>query len=1080
MWKAVFIALVAALLASIAIVRIYENDVGIRLISLLNRQFQGQITAKQFRLALPNTVVLQDAAILDAHDKPVFRAKKAEVSLSFLTFFHGDVGISKIVAYQPYLALAYVGDDLNIVQAFLPRKKSSSPSQTRVLLDDIELRDGEIRYDDVSGYRIVAEKAWGNGSLRIDEGGTHLHVSSLRAEINHIPVSISASAHFGQDVVATENAAICFNHGQCLYPSVTYQQKTQDLFVGVRLQNTDVKTLAGLFNVPMEVRGNLTGEASLHGRQIVANATLVNGKAYQVVLPTKSNLTLNMTLLPSQVLQINSGSLSGRDLSANVKGNIDFAHKTWAFEASTSTQLPSAKGTIQIRLAKQHSHQAAMGNMEIDELIFHGIQIGSVSAKIKLDDRALTFTNLSLRGALGRATSDRLSIDLNKSLPEGHVVFHSVDLGNGTASFKGTHAVLHLEDVDLEHLTAKVPFLIPQKGKISGTVEADGPLWFSHLRADFHTTGWREGGDATLTITVNNNRVLGSVLSKQVETHFTGTLNSLANFDIEAKTKVNVAHVEKFFKPLRDELVFCSLDGSFSTKWKKRPNTDAQIVGNAQVDDFTLHLPGVPTTSIKEPIRFTFSEQEIRFLRPAQLTFEGGQQLVVVGFVNKKNVDLQIDGRIPLLFAKLATTLVSAAEGAVDGTLSVTGSTKAPTMSGSLTPEKGSSITPNKLVDEIVFESGNVVLSPDKGNPGQYFFQARNLQMAVGEGKASLDGYVRLTSEGFKTKKASDLSLRFVGQDLVLHRQEAWIEGDFDLNLQTIAKKNVLSGFVNITDGYYLHHFSLNNFILSSAENTKTSAIRLGPLASEVELRLGTQVRSFRVEADTPAFVLDSYVTADVQLVGTLSSPRLMGGVQLVEGSVSFPSTKFQITPVAIPLRDTPGKFADPLIDIIATADLLKDRFGLKTDTTVEFTLKGTLDHLHIDLVARSGDLNLDRLRLLVYLLGPASMGQFEASEALRNLLKSRAGIRLNFGSTGKGVSTQVHVSVGSRFELEGTAAASAAGLNMQDLRLQLLLFDHLPDNQTLFFEGLLAPPVEGKVSDSRANMRLKYRVLEK
>lgn len=265
---------------------------------------------------------------------------------------------------------------------------------------------------------------------------------------------------------------------------------------------------------------------------------------------------------------------------------------------------------------------------------------------------------------------------------------------------------------------------------------------------------------------------------------------------------------------------------------------------------------------------------------------------------------------------------------------------------------------------------------------------------------------------------------------------------------------------------------------------------------------------------------VEALLRAQLQAQGPIGHPKFKGNIVVTEGAIIFPATSFDLVESQIVLDENSDKIFDPKIDIVATQEITRTDYPqIREDTLVEFSLRGSIDHLSLGLRPIRGDLRLSQLKLFLLLLSPRSAGLENVDQSnllrrgaqnaamafsgevflrplaneLQELLEGRTKTRIQFGTSleAGGVSLRFNWKLGPRIELQGSYAYFSQDARMRekeiymidsqyslaDLKLKLLLFDHRPAGP-LSLETSFGSVRQEDKSEPRGKIRLKYRVI--
>jgi hypothetical protein len=580
-----------------------------------------------------------------------------------------------------------------------------------------------------------------------------------------------------------------------------------------------------------------------------------------------------------------------------------------------------------------------------------------------------------------------------------------------------------------------------------------------------------------------------------------GLFESPKEFDLTVNSKIHVDDLERIVSPLEKESISANVAMELSGRFQHSKNPKKnQTQGRLAISSLAISTPSVPRISLKAPALVQFTKEAASLKEAAKLTL-GKSELELLFDISTSKVRFYAAGDIPLLFARLFTNVVVAAEGVATGDLHVDGTWDYPATDGTLTPKPGSSLTLREGFESLEFRSGQLTFHSSKENGGSTLINVDQLEADIGEGRATLDGTLKLYPKTAARSEKTAWDMHLAGSGIVVRSADDFLETNVNLDLKTIQDQDWLTGKINITDGYRKQRFDLQNFILSSKGQASSFGGALPAFIKDIKLSTDVAVQSFHVDADMVVFYADLYFNADLNLTGALASPKLVGALTLNESSaLYFPAATFAMTSTVIPFLDVPGKTIAPKIDIAATASIPEMVDGRPNETLILLTLAGDLNKLKLDLKAIEGNKNKTPFQILVNLINPmysssaasntgavtSLAGQLpfrpitsELETAVQGLTKTR--FRLGSSLAQGGLSTQLQWQLGPRIEVSGISSATASGFRLQDAKLTLLIFDHLPVGKKLFFESTFKtwPSTSTEVT-SETKLQFKYRILER
>lgn len=154
---------------------------------------------------------------------------------------------------------------------------------------------------------------------------------------------------------------------------------------------------------------------------------------------------------------------------------------------------------------------------------------------------------------------------------------------------------------------------------------------------------------------------------------------------------------------------------------------------------------------------------------------------------------------------------------------------------------------------------------------------------------------------------------------------------DVELNARDLDRPETWSatGLVDIVDGLYYQNISVfqeqfTNRLLGAFNRTsqtyEASLIERIPWLEDVNFDLQIRARdSFRIRSEIDRLGLDLELRMDVRLQETLANPRMVGGVDIIDGKVQFQNEFFDVRSGTLTFEGNPE---NPRVDIIADADI--------------------------------------------------------------------------------------------------------------------------------------------------------------
>lgn len=528
------------------------------------------------------------------------------------------------------------------------------------------------------------------------------------------------------------------------------------------------------------------------------------------------------------------------------------------------------------------------GHLSLKNGVAYGESYESVSADLTTQGKAIGATNVILK-------------------------LHGMQIsGNGGYDLGNRHLHGHLEGHDL--MLSKFDTIkktgVNADGKLTLVADANGTVTEPALRANVKLTdvtyAGQPMGDATAEahsegerlFFVADSTMIGAKLNLQGQTILTGDYQTqakltLADFDINRpltlfgpgniKAQSSISGVATVSGPLK---------------------TPKALGGVAQLDNVDLKLQGIELKAA-EPLRVSL-RNGIATLEQVHITgqdtdmrFSGTAQLF--GASDPKGGKLDVKGSGSVSVALLHTfdpDVISS--GKVQFTVAAGGQVSNPVLSGKVQLEHVNMALdgiPNGLSDM----NGTLIFTEDR-------LQVQNLTGKTGGGDLKFGGSLR-----FRNGLYADLTATGDAVRVRLYGLSA--TANANLKLQGTSASSLLSGNILIT------RFGVGQDVdfAAFAGSGSTISAPPDPDAASNKIRLDVHVTS-SPQLDFQNSYAKLAGSVDLNIRGTVSSPSILGRIQITDGSATFASTKYQLQRGDIyftnPVR------IDPTIDIDATAQV--------------------------------------------------------------------------------------------------------------------------------------------------------------
>jgi hypothetical protein len=603
-------------------------------------------------------------------------------------------------------------------------------------------------------------------------------------------------------------------------------------------------------------------------------------------------------------------------------------------------------------------------------------------------------------------------------------------------------------------------------------------------------------------------------------------------YDLAVRAYADESFLERYVPALREQGVRLGAVASADLRVKQESaEADLDVGGVLDVLAAHVEIEGAPPGDLVEPVRLLLDGQQVSLAAPLRVAV-GDSELRVQGRAGPDDTELQVDGTVALALAKLYLDELSRAEGTVEAHLRLVRTPEVFSLEGGVKPQPGAAFRSRSLRERVELLGGEVRFEPaarrgagdDSGEGAEAASDdegiavriiADDLEVRAGDGRGVFAGEVALargSGESGVTVTAWDLRAR--GAGLRVRGEQLWVESAFDLHLVGEQDAPRLTGRLEVTDGLLRERFEMRNFVLTSGPSRPSEPLyrSLEPVGlADLALDVDVDVRDFRVRADLISFPLDANVTGTVHLENTVRVPALAGALEISEGSVLFPHSRFEFVESNVEFpRERKG--LEPKVALFARGELQPRTTGCETELPVQLSLEGDdLDRIAIDLQAEESRLSHDKSDLLAsVLLGlpltacraeagavdPDAMVRAFSSEftagltaQLEETIQEQFGgeLQVNVFLQGGRLATDVRWEIGRRLVVEGEspivalAATDSADDSARNLRLRLLFLDHVPPlSSDLFLEGGFEQrDGVSQEDESTVETRLKLRFFE-
>lgn len=579
-----------------------------------------------------------------------------------------------------------------------------------------------------------------------------------------------------------------------------------------------------------------------------------------------------------------------------------------------------------------------------------------------------------------------------------------------------------------------------------------------------------------------------------------------AELDLAVDGYVDEAHLEDLVPALERNGVAAGARARGSAQLVKRDQApfDARVA-------LTLLAGSVrPPASLRADLvgsaELTWAEDRLTLVTPVRLRAPSGEaDAEIKGSLGTEDIALDVQGDVALVLAKLFTTEVANATGTAEALLSVRGRYQdGVQLDGTLRPHPGSTLTPRALGATLRFLEGQLMVRPVDRDTMR--LTAAGLRAEVGDGELILVGDADLRTSRDSEQgwfRRWNLALSATGVDLAV--EGARVEGAADLVLEGTEEEPLLRGRVEVLDGTWARNFELRNFVLKAPATERSTPLweKLQPVGlANLRLDVEVDVQSFRARTAFASFKADLETRGKLALRKTLRLPQLDGAIEVSEGTIDVPRTRFEVQELQLQFLTTGDGRINPEVHLAARAELPPGAAGSNdTEIPVDLTLDGNLEEgVGLDITAIDPGREWSRSDLFALIVfgrtletdvsGAALSALLRAAgrdvaapvtDELSSMLASTLGMNLELDLGG------LRWQLGRRLQVEGsfvlqqqlttdpTVLASGNGSTVaaDALRGRLLIVDHLP---TYLGKNL---SLDGRTGAGGSDFRLSLRLFE-
>ncbi len=278
-------------------------------------------------------------------------------------------------------------------------------------------------------------------------------------------------------------------------------------------------------------------------------------------------------------------------------------------------------------------------------------------------------------------------------------------------------------------------------------------------------------------------------------------------------------------------------------------------------------------------------------------------------------------------------------------------------------------------------------------------------------------------------------------------------------------------------DGSYSRNFELRNFVLKAPPASRSTPLweKLEPLGlADLVLDVDVDVQSLRARAAFASFKADLETRGKLALKRTLRLPQLDGAIEVSDGTIDVPRTRFEVQELQLQFLTTGDGRINPELHLAARAEIPPGGAGTNdTEIPVELTLDGNLEEgIQLDITATDASREWSRSDLFALIVFGRTLETDLSGVALGTLLRAAgrdvaAPVTDEFASmlaSTLGLNLELDLGglrwqLGRRLQVEGSfvfqqqlttdtstlASGTGSSITTDAFRARLLIVDHLP-----------------------------------
>lgn len=878
------ISLFVVFLLFAGILLIYPNTNNARFLiqSQINKIIPGSISIKDINLSLfSGNIELKEILLMDSFNQKIVRINRIFIAISWKSFLKKELCITESKIVKPWINLKINKDGkLNLISALTSSSEQSDKSDTgksdsllsNIILKNFKLIAGEvncfisdkkvnIKIPDIN-FNISDfnfNDLTGSFNIKTAKGSFQAKLQSPNnlSDVNKTTGSFTLVANLSRKANNLLKGMLNFQGEKLVIGDII----VGDIKINTFLDKTGKLSISNLSlkNKQSTIKGNgdiqiLQKDSLIFAPKLLSNFKLmINNVQLENFLTTKvsngiinGKLKINGDLYNPQINLV----LNGKDIAIENYsiGNIDIDANCIKLYSPKNILNPQCKFKI----------QGEKINLDIQEIQNVKIITRLNNKDFFIDDLLVTIAKEEIIKGKGSFSIDDFA--------------YKLDISSTPISFNSINEIKKLKTV---------------YGKITLTdIQGKGTITSPTINGAIKLT------DLVVSEKPMENVTLGINISDELV-----KIWGNPGFDLQAKYQIDKKNFTVLTKFNNTDLTpYFKIAGKIRDGDSK---FDGNITGTIKINGNIEQLDNINADAMFSDINIFFDKNDFLKTNNANIKFNKKKFTVVKtnftlfkeGYIDiygdgkiDKDINITINGKLPLKVTSLFTDQIQKPTGTIDFTASIDGPFAKPDIKATVAMNKLGGILPSLYNEKFHNIKGEIKITPE-------IIKVNDIHGNFADGNFNVKGKINL--EQFKPVKMKiNLNAKQIGINV---SDTMNILFDSDISLVGTKEQSKISGKVVILDGLYYKDLKVN--ILDLAQKKREiSPVNFNDKSKSfmknVELNINVSNReSFTVDNNLASLSLKP----NLKIYGTLQNPLLTGQVKSKHGFIIFRNKKFEL-----------------------------------------------------------------------------------------------------------------------------------------------------------------------------------------